>query len=83
MNYLNSFEACLLKLNLVESSSFWCVQYLDFDTTHHIIMNQSVFSSLDHKHYSCVKLGGGKGHNVVKISNIDLRFTNGDVKNIP
>jgi hypothetical protein len=26
---------------------------------------------------------GGHGHNVVRIGNVDLQFTNGDVKNIP
>jgi hypothetical protein len=36
MNHLNSFEACLLKLNQVELSSFQCVWYVDSDTTHHI-----------------------------------------------
>ncbi len=49
MNHLNSFAACLLELNLVESSSSQCVWYLDSGMTHHITGNRSTFSSFDQK----------------------------------
>ena len=75
-------NACLVELNLLETpqpTTSWC---LDSRATHHVSGEQSAFSSISQISGSQVRSTGGHSHSVAGIGNIELQFSNGEIKSI-
>ena len=75
-------NACLVELNLLETPQPTTSWYLDSGATHHVSGEQSAFSSISQTSGSQVRSAGGHSHSVAGIGNVELQFSNGEIKSI-
>lgn len=73
-------NACLVELNLLEKPQTTTSWYLDSGATHHVSGEQSAFSSISQTSGSQVRSAGGHSHSVAGVGNVELQFSDGEIK---
>ena len=75
-------DACLVELNMLETSQNNSSWYLDSGATHHVSGDPSVFSTIRPVSGSQIRSAGGHSHNVTGVGNVEIQAQSG-IKTIP
>ena len=70
------------RVKSLRDASAYHILVLRLGATHHVSGEQSAFSSISQTSGSQVRSAGGHSHSVAGIGNVELQFSNGEIKSI-